>query len=174
MNMHDDYRNWNNCSCANVTPYTPVGWDDCIVISTVPGTNSAASTIYENQILYLDGALTNDGTCDISDSVFIRVYVDDELKANYYCLGLGFEYYVSITDINLGTVSAGSHNFRITGDEKGYIHETNENDNEIIRTITILSLPSRYRIVIPEFHQVFPNPVSDELMLEMEGGRPIS
>ena len=122
---------------VNLTPYQPAGWDDRIVLSTVTGTNTSASTIYSNQTIYLDWAAINNGTLNITQTFYTKLYVDGTLKATYSTAGLNANYYASITDAVIGTLSAGTHTFKIVVDANYNVTETNESDNEYTRSKTI-------------------------------------
>ena len=132
--------------CVNLTPYQPSGWDNKIVLSTVTGTTTSASTFYDNQTIYLDWAAINNGTCNISQTFYTKLYIDGVLKATYYTTGLSSNNYASISDAVIGPLSAGSHTFRIVIDSEGNVPETNESDNEYSRTISVLqqSIPDIY------------------------------
>ena len=125
--------------CANLTPYQPVGWDNKIVLSTVSGTNSSASTFYNNQTIYIDWAAVNNGTCNISQSFYTKLYLDGVLQNTYITGGLNSNYYASLTDLTIGPLSAGTHTFQIVVDANGDVSETNEGDNSYSRTITVTS-----------------------------------
>lgn len=159
-------------ACGNVSPYLPPGWDDKIVLSTKTGTNISASAIYDNQIIYLDWAIDNNGTCDISATVITKVYVDDVIKATYNTKDLKADYYSYLNDLEIGLLSSGTHTFRIVADANNSVSETDEIDNEYTRTITVLSSASD----IESFEnlteiKVYPNPVSEALVIELKGNK---
>jgi subtilase family serine protease/C1A family cysteine protease len=115
---------------VNLIPFKPTGWDDLIVLSTTTGTNTSSSTIYDNQSIYFDGALTNSGTENIAQIFYTKIYVDDILKATYSTSSLNSSAYATITDASMGSLSAGSHTFKIVIDSENNIAESNESDNE--------------------------------------------
>jgi subtilase family serine protease len=160
------------CSDVNVTPYQPMDWDDKIVLSTVSGTNTTDSTFYDNQNIYLDWAVINNGTCEISDTFYTKVYVDDGLVATYYVDVLESDFYAYMDDLNIGSLPAGSHTFRIVGDANDNVAETDEADNEYTITISVLSLSTGTESIENlAAIKVYPNPVSDELVIELEGNK---
>uniref|UniRef100_UPI003217A0B3 CARDB domain-containing protein n=1 Tax=uncultured Draconibacterium sp. TaxID=1573823 RepID=UPI003217A0B3 len=124
--------------CVNLTPHQPAGWDDKIVVSTTPGTNTSSTTIYDNQLLYLDLAVFNNGTCDISEAFSFKLYVDGVLEKSYTDEdGLPAGYYDYVEDIEIGPLPAGTHSFKIVADVNNEVEETNENDNEYSCSKTI-------------------------------------
>ena len=124
---------------VNLTPYQPGGWDDKIVLSTVTGTNTSASEISDSQPVYLDWSIINNGPSDISGTFYIRLYVDGILKVTWSKTGLNHNIPYNCLDQNVGTLTAGTHTFKIIADATGTVTETNEADNEYSRTITVTS-----------------------------------
>ncbi len=124
-------------ACANLLPYKPTGWDDKIVVSTEPGTKTNASVIYDNQNLYIDWALINNGTCNITETIYSSLYVDGILFSNYNTFGLNSWNYSAAEDILLSPLSAGSHSIKITVDSNNNVKESDENDNSYTRTFTV-------------------------------------
>src|SRR5436853_169815 len=82
--------------CANLTPYQPVGWDNKIVLSTTTGTNTSASIFYNNQTIYIDWAEVNNGTCNISQTFYTKLYLDGVLQNTYSTPGLNSNFYASL------------------------------------------------------------------------------
>ena len=127
----------NTCTDVNLIPYQPSGWDNILVLSTVTGTSTSAATFYDDQAIYLDWAVLNNGTCDILQITHFDLYVDDVLKARWYVRNLYSYYYVNLLDYAIGTLPAGSHSFRIVADTYGVVSESNESDNEYTRAINV-------------------------------------
>ena len=69
-------------SAVNLTPYQPSGWAHKIALSTANGTNTSASTISDNQPVYLDWAVINNGSSTVSSTFYTYLYVDGVLKAS--------------------------------------------------------------------------------------------
>ena len=127
---------------VNLTPYQPAGWDNKIVLSTTTGTNTSSSVIYDNQSIYLDWAVINNGTSNITATFYTSLYVDGVLKITWNTPGLVSSYYAYVYDYNVGTLSSGTHTFRIVNDATSLISETSETDNEYTRTFTVTTYPS--------------------------------
>jgi hypothetical protein len=124
---------------SNLLPYKPNGWDDIIVLSTVSGTSTSASTFNNGQSIYLDFAIGNNGTSDITQTFKIKLYIDDVFYDDVDITGLASGYYVYFTDLPLYPFSAGSHSFKIVADANNVVTETSETDNEYSRSITVTS-----------------------------------
>jgi hypothetical protein len=123
---------------VNLTPYQPAGWDNKIVLSTVTGTNTSAPTIYSDQTIYLDWAVTNIGSVNITQNFNNFLLIDGVHEANWIIPGIKANNFIYKADVAIGPLSAGSHTFRINVDALNAITETNETDNNYSRTITIL------------------------------------
>lgn len=121
----------------NLLPYKPVGWDDKLVLSTVTGTNTSAAAICEGQNIYLDYSIFNNGNAAISETFYVRLYVDGVAKATWTKAGIGANTYYTIQDYSVGTLSAGTHTFKITADVLNNVDETSETDNEYTRTFSV-------------------------------------
>jgi subtilase family serine protease len=137
-------RTFSVSSCKNLTPYQPSTWDNKIVLSTVTGTFTSATTIYDNQPIYLDWAVISNGTNDISETFTVKLYQDGVLKGSWPRTSLATGVYLYYIDFAIGTLAAGNHTFKIVADLENTVPETNEGDNEYSRTIVIQpsSLPA--------------------------------
>jgi hypothetical protein len=102
--------------CANLTPYQPAGWDNKIVLSTVTGTNTSASTFSDNQTIYLDWAVLNNGTCNVSLAFYTKIYLDGVLKATYNTLSLAANTGYTVYDLSFAPMAAASHTFQVVVD----------------------------------------------------------
>jgi hypothetical protein len=123
---------------VNLTPYQPAGWDNKIVFSTVTGTNTSASAIYSDQIIYLDWAVTNIGSVNITQNFINYLDIDGVRNSSWTITGIKANSFISHTDVAIGPFSAGTYTFRIVVDALHAVTETNETDNQYSRTITIL------------------------------------
>ena len=127
-----------NNPLPNLTPYQPSGWSDKIVVSRVTGTNSDGPTLTSTDTLYLDWAVINNSSADITTSFVIQLYVDNVLRASWTASPpTDAHYYRYVRDYNLGMLGVGTHTVRIRADSSDAISETNESDNEYSRTFTV-------------------------------------
>ena len=128
----------NTCTDVNLTPFLPSGWDDKLVLSIVTGTHTSATTIYDNQTIYLDWAIFNYGACNISRIFYIRLYIDGALfTTSWFTRSINSNNGTGVFDVAIGPLSAGSHSFRIVADATGVVTESNESDNEYTRIFNV-------------------------------------
>ena len=123
----------------NITPNQPSGWGDKIVVSNVTGTKTDAGTIYTNENVYVDWSVTNNGTAATAVTFYTKLYVDDVEKGNWSItapMNVGVS--MGAFDANIGTLTAGTHTFKIVTDVTNVIGESNENDNEYQRSKIII------------------------------------
>jgi len=122
----------------NLTPYQPAGWSDKIVVSNRTGTNTDDSPLSTTDTLYVDWAVINNGAAATAARFYTELYVDDSLRASWYVdPPLNTNWYVAPTDYNIGSLSAGAHTVKIITDSTGAISESNEADNQYVKTINV-------------------------------------
>jgi len=135
-------------SLPNLTPYKPSTWSDKIVVSTTTGTNSDSSTLATTDTLYVDWAVINNGTAATSATFFAKLFVDGVEKGSWSAdPPLNVNFYGYVEDFPIGSLSAGQHQIKIVVDTSGAITESNETDNEYLKTITVVELPLTLRWV---------------------------
>ncbi len=156
-------------ACANLTPYQPAEWDDVMVLSTEQGTLSSATVFTTNDVIYIDVALINNGTCDIADTFMMAVYIDNVFKKNILVEGLFSGYYGYINDLNFGKQPAGLHTYKLVSDNENKVSEANEGDNEYTRTITVVPQTGEQGTEGASKIRIYPNPFTDNLMIELNG-----
>ena len=125
----------------NLTPHQPAGWSDKIVVSRVTGTTTDDSDLQAGDTLYLDWAVINNGSADVTSTFTTQLYVDDQLRTSWSGGSLPQNFFSNITDYNLGTLPAGTHTVKIVADSGNTVNESNEADNEYIKTIVIGGQP---------------------------------
>jgi hypothetical protein len=127
-------------SQQNLSPYQPGGWSDKIVVSNITGSTTDATTLFAADTLYLDWAVINNGSSDITTSFTTELYVDGVLRNSWTASPpTNANFYRSIPDYNLGSLSVGTHTLRIKTDSTNAVAESNENDNEYIKTISVVN-----------------------------------
>ena len=132
-----------SAALPNLIPYRPSGWSEEIVVSKVTGDhiNSSSLTVADN--LYIDWAALNDSTVTINTTFYTELYVDNVLKATFNTSPpLAGGSYTSFSDYPIGSLSAGTHTFRIKIDSSNVIEESRGTDNEYTKTITVAALPN--------------------------------
>jgi subtilisin-like proprotein convertase family protein len=117
--------------------YTPSGWSAPIVVSPVSLT-TIDGTIYAGQTAYIDWAILNDSTVPATGTFYIALYIDDIYITEWSGSNLNGGYYAFVKDYQR-TFTAGNHTLKIKADYKNNIAESNENNNEYSRTITVIA-----------------------------------
>ena len=116
----------------NLTPYSPSGWDFPIVPSSVSGTNTL-NNLYTTQATYIDWAVINNGSADVSSSFDSCLFMDSSstpLACWNTAAGLKINYYAFVEDWVLNMIpSVGWHTLRLEADYYRAVAESNENDN---------------------------------------------
>src|SRR5207302_7053570 len=87
--------------------------------------------------LYVDWAVINNGSQDITNTYHTELYVDNVLKTTYSDSPLQAGWVNWGHDYPIGPLSAGTHTIRIKTDSANEVVETDESDNEYTKTITI-------------------------------------
>ena len=130
----------------NMSPYTPSGWSSPIVISntTTATLESAidAPTIYNTDNIYVSFAALNNGIDPTPTGLvfYCYIYIDDVLKfEGNYGSSLPSNYIVYWLNKSVGTLSAGTHTFRMEIDPTNVLSESNESDNSYQRSKSISS-----------------------------------
>ena len=123
----------------NLTPYTPPGWSDKIVVSTSPGTHIDSNPLYATDTLYVDWAVINDSDAAITSRFYVALYVDGVFKTTWYWDSFNAHAVGTINDYSIGSLSAGGHTIKIVVDSTGAINENNESDNEYTKVIMVLA-----------------------------------
>ena len=122
----------------NLTPFKPSGWADKIVISKGIGTNSDSTSLLPTDSIYMDWAVINNGTVNITSDFTVELYVDGVFKAYWTdSPPTNTNSYRFVQDYNLGSFSPGTHTVRIKADGTNVIAESNEADNEFTKTFTV-------------------------------------
>jgi subtilisin family serine protease len=123
----------------NLVPFQPSGWSGKIVISTVTNTTTDSAAFTPNDTLYVDWAVINEGPVQINAPFRVELYVDDVQRNTWLAdPPLDPDEYVYVEDFSLGSLSAGTHTLRLRADSEGAVSESNEQDNEVTRTITVV------------------------------------
>ena len=139
-------------SGVNLVPYTPSGCDAPLVPSSLMGT-TVVSTLCGGRATYIDLAVLNEGSEDITETFFIDLYVDGVNVAYVESGGLQSGYFVFVDDwLADPVIRAGLHTVKIIVDSENAVQEFNENDNEYTQTFTwnicLLWTPALYESIV--------------------------
>ena len=132
--------NFTSIAGENLTPFQPTGWADKIVVSNVTGTSSDSLTLTSADTLYVDWAVINNGQVATTVTFYTQLYVDDILRNTWFSAPpLNPNFYTYVVDYSIGMLGVGTHTVKIITDSTGVIGEANENDNQYIKTITVVA-----------------------------------
>lgn len=124
----------------NLTPYRPPAWSDRIVVSRSTGSTTDDFDLTPADALYVNWAYYNESDAPTSVRNNTELYIDGVLRNTWYAdppVNPGPDSYRSVRDYSIGSLPSGQHTFKIKVDAYGAITESNENDNEYTKTITI-------------------------------------
>lgn len=131
---------------SDLLPYQPKGWAAPLTVAKAKkGASSKASAFKDTDTLYVNWAVkcaNKDVTATFNNSL----YVDGKLKRTWTHNGLQAEYFYSVSDIEIGNLSPGTHTIRISADTSNAVDESNEGNNSYTRTVTIEEDMSKYLI----------------------------
>src|SRR5581483_3840430 len=127
-------------SFPNLAPCQPAGWSDKIVVSTNTGTSTDNSPLLSTNTLYVDWAVTNNGSSTASN-FSTALYVDGVFQNSWNTTSLAPGAFIFIQDYSIGSLSAGSHTVSITTDSSNTVVESSETDNTYTKNITVTIPP---------------------------------
>jgi subtilase family serine protease len=153
----------------NLKPYQPSGWSDRIVVSNTTGTTTDKSSFKTTDTLYVDWAVVNDSSVNISNRFYISLYVDGVFKNSWYCSSLDAGYYTYNVNYALGPLGSGSHTISIVADVNQEVAESSETDNNYSKTITVeVDKPSQQ---LPNLAAYKPKDWSSAVVVSTSKGR---
>jgi len=133
----------------NLSMYRPEGWSDTVVVSTVTGTSIDSYRMTTSDTLYVDWSTINLGSTATTARFSVELYVDDSLRASsdvyppfHFVPGHGGSY-VAAQDYSIGSLPAGTHTIRVKTDATEVIEESDETDNEYVKTIVVTTPASQ-------------------------------
>jgi C1A family cysteine protease len=121
----------------NLRPYQPQDWSGEVVVSNTPGSTTDSIPLYPTDTLYVNFAVINDSDTPISSTLYVDLYVDGVWKNSWPWNSLNAHYYRYIADYSIGSLSTGIHTVKIVADSANVYDESNEGDNEYVKTITV-------------------------------------
>ena len=121
----------------NLVPYQPTGWSDKILVSNVWGTH-ADSILYSGDPLYVDWAVINKGSGDVTEKFSVLLYVDGFKKKTWTRNeGLEAGESIAVGDFVLKPLEEGLHQIKIVVDREKAVAEGAESDNHYTRWIEV-------------------------------------
>ena len=118
----------NEPTQPDLIPYPRGSSANPITIASITGTN-ANDTLYVNQPIFIDWAVKNIGTTNITQTFKADLYIDDQRILDYSFTGLGAGAVSGYDDISTTWTQSGWHTVRLVVDPDNSIAESNENNN---------------------------------------------
>ena len=125
----------------SLRPYQPEGWLDKMVIYTSTKKYSDSSSYTNQDPLYVNWAVINDGVVDTSRPFLVNLSVDGVVKKSWKIRTLKANDSYVVKNYSIGKLSGGIHTFTIVVDPDGVIREEEKSDNEYSVTIEVLGGP---------------------------------
>lgn len=119
----------------NLKPYTPSGWSNSLVVTSTNGGKTSGGTLTECGTTYISWAVENNGSANIPETFYTRLYLDGNTLNTWNTPGLNVGYYTS-GDNWATTIPAGTHSLQLVTDYTGIVAESNEGDNTVTQTFT--------------------------------------
>jgi uncharacterized repeat protein (TIGR01451 family) len=127
----------------NLTPVTPPGWSNRIVVSKGTGTNVDTPVLSAGAPVFADIAIANSGALTTGAGFQTELYLDGILHSTRTVsapLAAGESDLAN--DISLGSLSPGVHTLTVKTDAAAGVPETDETDNEFTRTFLVNGVPT--------------------------------
>ncbi len=120
---------------ANLAPFTPTGWDTCLVANMIRGERSQGF-LAAGDTTFVSFAFLNDGLAAIDGGFRLDLKLDGDLVGEWTVdSGLGTGTYVPLEDYPL-IVTSGNHTLTFTLDTLAEVTESDETDNEFTQSFT--------------------------------------
>ena len=154
-------------SQPNLAPVTPAGWSDSIVVSKVTGTTTDDTGLLTTDTLFVDFAFGNLRQTTAAGAAFTtQLFVDNTLvKTVSQAAGLGFNS-VQTLDVNIGSLTAGTHSITMKIDTGATVAESNESDNIYSKSISVTAPVTP----LPNLAPVTPAGWSDSIVIAKSAG----
>lgn len=121
----------------NLVPYKPADWPDVLVVYPKEGWDINDHSLYTTDDLYLDCAIANIGN-DSAQNFHVALYIDGVLELAWLKRNAAKpNWYYWWKRINIGQLSAGTHELKLVVDSDREVVELNESDNAYTRTIEV-------------------------------------
>ena len=135
-NTFEKYINVRAAEKPNLEPFKPKNWDDTIVVSDKPETNTQSS-VFAGETSYIDFAFRNSGDVDIDQLFYIELWYQNRKIKQWDLDSLESWNSAGGTDIEYVFETAGTFTIELKLDVNNDINETDETDNTFQKLITI-------------------------------------
>jgi hypothetical protein len=117
-------------------PYRPSGWSAAVVVSDRTGTRTD-NVLHAGDRGYIDYAFINNGQADISGTFYSALEINGSRIRTGRVYSLGKGRYAYASDIGYTFSSPGNYYVKLVCDVNKNVSESNENDNEYQKRISI-------------------------------------
>ena len=149
----------------DLAPYTPSGWSGPLVVSTLSGSYTTATTISPTNTVYIDWAFINRGNAAVDNPYQFELLLDGtEVTTWSGPVPLDASYYTYIKDYNLGQLTAGSHTVSVVADYLNQVTESDKTNNTETFTFTVT------QSALPDLAPYTPSGWSGPLVVSTESG----
>jgi subtilase family serine protease len=122
----------------DLAPYTPLGWSGPLVVTTLQGSTTTATSIGTTNDVYINWAFINRGDVPVNSAYQFELLLDGTpIQTWSGPVPLDPSFYTYLTDFDLGPLSAGNHTVTVVADYLNQITEGNKNNNTISVTFTV-------------------------------------
>lgn len=165
---------------ANLAPFTPAGWDTCLVASMVRGERSQ-DYLAAGDTTWISFAFINEGLADAAETFNLDLHLDGIPVAEWSLDGgLATGTYVPVEDFPL-VVGPGRHSLAFRLDTTGAVAETDELDNQHIQFFTWIDGDAALRFepehlthtIVPEMPRRLALSYVQEPVLQSEAHLPV-
>ncbi|MGO9469526.1 MAG: CARDB domain-containing protein, partial [Isosphaeraceae bacterium] len=153
----------------DLAPYTPSGWSGPLLVTTMSGSTTTATTVSTTNNVYIDWAFINQGNAPINTAYQFELLLDGTVVTTWSgALPLDANFYTYVTDYSLGQLTAGSHTVTVIADDLDQVTESNKNNNTESYTFTVT------QSALPDLAPYTPSGWSGPLVVSTESGNTIS
>ncbi|MDO4587935.1 MAG: CARDB domain-containing protein, partial [Planctomycetia bacterium] len=124
----------------DLIPLAPEGWSGPIVVAKSENTTTSDTSFTSNDNIYIKTSVFNDSLFNVAKTFYVAVNVDEaHLSKSYTVNGLQGNQYACTDNVwNIGKLFPGTYTITLIIDRKGAIDESNEDNNTITYTFTVL------------------------------------
>ena len=125
-----------HAAAPDLTPIQPPGWSDKLVVSNGPGNTQGSSPIFTTDTVFVNMAFTNQGTA-AAPAFSVQLSIDGNIFQNFPQSGLAVGATGTITDVNIGSLSAGGHSLTMVLDPTNVTGDSNTNNNSFTKSFQV-------------------------------------
>ncbi len=131
----------------NLTPATPVGWSDSIVVTNTAGSTSQPSLLLSSEPLLVDWAILNAGPASAATGFQNSLYIDGVLVNTWrQATDVTPNGFASVNGYSIGYLAVGTHTLQIVADSSNQLAEYDEADNTYTKSVTVAD-PAGYYVI---------------------------